>query len=602
MSSTKRIAALAAAAIAAAACGGNQQKAPPAVVSAVTPATGTVGTIVTIDGTAFAQSGSGASAGNPAVTFKPSSGGAAVAATVLSFSPTSLDVAVPDMGASLSAAGTALDVTVTNPGALPATSAHAFTMAAPAIADVNGGRAGSGTVNSLFILDGHAFGDLSAAPAGGYSVDFRDAASNAVVASAAVNYAGSDWQDIFIVGAVPGTLTAGVAYDLTVTTPSGTSAPVSFAVTSAVSFSPSTIQWTATSSLPSAQQGFPVALVPVGSTTFLYALGGNTASASTANGKAASVDSVSFNQLDAATGALANASWTATAPLPDKRGFAAGVAASPFNSVVAGNGALYVLGGLDGTGAATDTVYFAPVAADGSVAAAGTPGAWSATTSLPQKLFAAGAVIFHGRIYVAGGNDATGAPVSKVYSAKIGADGTLAPWQTLPDLPAAVAYHQLVNSGAFLYVLGGTTAAVDPVSNAQSASAQGAIYTNAINIRSGGLSSLTWNTNAASMGKAREKFSAVAAGSYLLVSGGLYNGASTGSSEQSYAAINADGSIASFNGATGSHTVSGATSGYDFFNHAATLFVDGSGNPHVLVVGGADTGTGVPHAGVWYQH
>ncbi|HEY6909304.1 MAG TPA: hypothetical protein VI356_08045 [Myxococcales bacterium] len=601
MSSTKRIAAFAAAALAAA-CGGNQQKAPPAVVSAVTPATGTVGTIVTIDGPAFAQSGSGASAVNPEVTFKPSSGGAAVAATVLSYSPTSLDVVVPDMGAALAAAGTALDVTVTNPGARPATSARAFTMTAPAVNDVNGGRAGSGTANSVFILDGHAFGDLSAAPAAGYSVDFRDASSNAVVASAAVNYAGSDWQDILIVGTVPGTLAAGTAYGLTVTTPSGTSAPVSFLVTAAVSFSPSTIQWSATSSLPAAQQGFPVALLPVGSTSFLYALGGNTASSSTAGGKAANVDSVSFNQVDAATGALANASWTATAPLPDKRGFAAGVAASPFNSLVAGNGALYVLGGLDGTGAATDTVYFAPIAADGTVAPAGTPGAWSSTTPLPQKLFAASAVIFHGRIYLAGGNDATGTPVSRVYSAKIAADGTLGPWQTLPDLPAAVAYHQLVSSGAFLYVLGGTTAAVDPVTNAQSAATQGAVYANAINIRSGSLSGLTWNTNAASMGKAREKFSAVAAGSYLLVSGGLYSGASTGSSEQSYAAINSDGSIGSFNGATGSHTVSSATSGYDFFNHAATLFVDGSGNPHVLVVGGADTGTGVPRAGVWYQH
>jgi hypothetical protein len=65
-----------------------------------------------------------------------------------------------------------------------------------------------------------------------------------------------------------------------------------------------------------------------------------------------------------------------------------------------------------------------------------------------------------------------------------------------------------------------------------------------------------------------------------------------------HAAINSDGSIGSFNGATGSHTISGSTSGYDFFNHAAALFVDSSGNPHVLVLGGSDTNTGVPHAGV----
>jgi hypothetical protein len=340
----------------------------------------------------------------------------------------------------------------------------------------------------------------------------------------------------------------------------------------------------------------------IGSSTYLYAMGGNTSSASSSNAKAANVSTVSFNVMNSSTGALANSSWAGTTSLPDKRGFAAGVAATPFNSVVAGNGALYVLGGLDGAGAATDTVYFAQLSADGTVPGTTAPGTWATATALPQKLSSAAAVIFHGRIYVAGGNDSTGVPVAKVYSAKINADGSLAAWQTLQDLPAALAYHQLVAAGGYLYALGGTTAAVDPVSNAQSASAQGAVYFNAINIRNGALASLTWNTNAAAMGKPREKFTAVAAGSYLLVSGGLYNGASTGSSEQSYAAINADGTIGSFNGATGVHTITASTSGYNFYNHAATLFVDASGNPHVLVVGGADTNTGAPVAGVWYQH
>jgi len=111
-----------------------------------------------------------------------------------------------------------------------------------------------------------------------------------------------------------------------------------------------------------------------------------------------------------------------------------------------------------------------------------------------------------------------------------------------------------------------------------------------------------WTTNATAMGKTREKFTAVVAGSHVLVSGGLYSGASTGSSEQSYAPINADGSIGSFNGATGSHTITGSVSGYDFFNHSAALFVDATGNPHVLVLGGEDVNTGAVHSGVWFQH
>jgi IPT/TIG domain len=602
MSRYMKIAALTAAALVGAGCGGNSKAGPAPVLTSLTPNTGTAGTIVTIDGTGFLQSGSGTGAVNPTVTFTPATGGAAIAATVQSFSATGLDVVVPQLAADLAAAGTAFNITVANPGGGSMTLANAFTMTAPVITDVNGGLSASGTVNSLFIIDGKNFGDLSAAPASGYSVDFRDSSTSSVVASAAINFANSDWQDIFIVGAVPSTLATSTTYKLTVTTPSGTSSPLNFLVVGAVGFSPATILWTATSSLPAAQQGFPTAIVPVGSSSFIYALGGNVAASTTTNGKSANVDTVSFNALDSATGALANASWTATTALPDKRGFAAAVAANAYNSVVGGNGNLYVLGGLDGTGAATDTVYYAALAADGSIPAAAAPGTWTATTPLPQPLFAEGAVIFHGRIYVAGGNDSTGAPVTKVYSAKINLDGTLGAWTTLPDLPVALAYHQVVSSGGYLYVLGGTTASVDPVSKTQSASSQGVIYYEPINIRNGGLVNATWTTNVAGMGKTREKFSAVVAGGYVLVSGGLYSGASTGSSEQSYATINADGSIGSFNGATGSHTITGSASGYDFFNHSAAVFVDATGNPHVLVLGGEDVNTGAVHAGVWFQH
>ena len=141
---------------------------------------------------------------------------------------------------------------------------------------------------------------------------------------------------------------------------------------------------------------------------------------------------------------------------------------------------------------------------------------------------------------------------------------------------------------------------MDPISKTQSSGSSGAIEYASINIRNGTISS--WTTNVSSMGKSREKFTAVVAGSYVLVSGGLYNGASTGSSEQSYAALNSDGSVSSFNGATGSHTISGSTGGYDFFNHAAVLFVDTAGNPHVLVLGGEDLNAGTPVSGVWLQH
>jgi hypothetical protein len=583
--------------------GGSKKPAGPAV-TAVTPATGTVGTIVTLSGGTFG----GTLSSPPAVTFTPSSGGAGVQAQVRSVSATALDVAVPAVASSLAAAGTAFDVTVTNPDGGSTTLGHAFAMAAPVFTDVNGGLAGSGSPNSTFIVDGSNFGDVAAATAG-YSVDFRDA-SGAIVASAAVDFAGGNWTNVFVVGTVPGSLTTGTTYQLTLTTPSGTSPARPFQVLGAVPFSPSVIQWTATASLPVAQQGFSTAVAAIttssGTTTtttsYLYALGGNVGTATSSSAKAANVATVYVNALDASTGALANASWTATTPLPEKRGFTAAVVAGAANSLVPGNGNLYVLGGLDATGAATSTVYYAQLNADGTIPGAATVGTWAKTTPLPQPLFAAGAVLFHGRIYVAGGNDASGAPVAKVYCAKIDADGTLAPWEALPDLPVALAYHQLVTSAGYLYAIGGDTGAVDPVTNALPATSVDTVYYDQIDIRDGSLLGTSWTANAVGIGKAREKFTAVVAGSYVLVSGGIYSGASTGSSEQSYAQFSTGGALGSFMGATGVHTISGSTGGYSFYNHAAAYFVDASGAPHVVVLGGAEPGTGVLHDGVWYQH
>ncbi|HEX9006080.1 MAG TPA: hypothetical protein VF889_02210, partial [Bacteroidota bacterium] len=92
----------------------------------------------------------------------------------------------------------------------------------PKITDINGGISGSGTVGSVFIIDGTNFGSLSS-PAAGYSVDFRDATTNAVVARATVDYAAGNWNNIYIKGTVPNGLTASAFYKVTVTTAGGTS-------------------------------------------------------------------------------------------------------------------------------------------------------------------------------------------------------------------------------------------------------------------------------------------------------------------------------------------------------------------------------------------
>ncbi len=95
----------------------------------------------------------------------------------------------------------------------------------------------------------------------------------------------------------------------------------------------------------------------------------------------------------------------------------------------------------------------------------------------------------------------------------------------------------------------------------------------------------------------------MAVGSYVLVSGGLYNSATTGSTEETYSQQStSDGvSLGAFNGATGSSTISGSAGGYNFFNHSATLYVDPTGKPHVLILGGQSVNSPVLESGVWYM-
>jgi len=468
----------------------------------------------------------------------------------------------------------------------------------PVINDINGGMAGSGVVGTIFVVEGTGFGTPTTSPSG-FSVGFRDATTNNIVANATIDFATSgNWTDVFIKATVPNQLTAGTTYKVTVTTPGGTSNAANFLVVASVNFSPSTILWSAAFALPVAQQGFSTVAGGVGVNTYIYALGGNIATSGTVDGEKSNVQTVYMNRINNADGTLIDTTWSTLTPLPGKRGFAAAVFANSYNSLINGS-AIFVLGGLDDTGAATSTVYYTILNANGTIPAGGSSGTWATTAALPQALSAEGAAIFHGRIYVAGGNGSTGAPVTKVYSAKINANGTLGTWTTLADLPVALAFHQMVELAGTLYVIGGDTAATDPISDSQSASVQDFVYYNPISVTTGTIG-MTWTTNSNKLTKAREKFSAAGAGGFILVSGGLYGG-NPGSSEESYASINIDGSLSSFNGATGSHTISNI-SGYDFYNHSHCFVVDSAGNPHVLILGGADVSTGTLHAEVWYQH
>ena len=523
---------------------------PAPTISSVTPATGTVGTEISIIGSEF-RAGVGVFVGDFEAT------------SVDRVSSTQLFVLVPE-GVPIDVA---LAVRVRNADNTEAQLADAFTAVAPTLEFVNNATKPSGNVGSTVIIEGDAFGDVQ----GIGQVLFSDGGGGTIAAEIADE---ADWVNTFIVTTVPSGAEDG---PITVVTATGTSNALHFTVTSAATFSPSTMNWTVTDDLPVGLSGHRAASLQIedagGDTSrFVHVLGG------------ASDDGVPQSEVYIgrvlATGHVD--AWTATSPLPAGRAFHGLVAATPFNSRVADHGQLYVLGGLDMVGGQpTTTVYRAALNEDGSV------GEWAETQPLPEPLHALGVVIFRGAIYVAGGATTDNEPVTSVYRARPEPDGELGEWEMLPELPSARAFHGLASFGGFLYAVGGDSAAVDPDDNAHqnNASKLREVAYVRIDLRNGNFAAEEWSLNENQLEKRRAKHSTVVAGGNLFVTSGLYDAAGTGSTESVFAQINADGSVGTFNGATGSNTLL-SQGGANLFNQAAISYIDADGVAHVMVIGG----------------
>ena len=449
----------------------------------------------------------------------------------------------------------------------------------PIVNAVNGATLPTGQVGATVIIEGSNFGNTP----GSGQVLFSTATGTvaATIASA------SNWSDGFIVTTVPaGTVTG----NLVVQTAAGKSTPVVFSVTSAAPFSPSTVAWTPTSLLPVGISGHATAFAEIpgtAATRAVYAIGGedNTSTLQTAV----------YYATVGGSGSLS--AWTTTSVLPAARAFSRAVVATPANSKVTGSGYIYLLGGAtDAAGAQPSAViYRGTLAADGSISG------WTQAGSLPAPLHSFGVAIFLGNIYVWGGATTNNAPVATVYRSTIDASGGIGTWKTEASLPSARAYFGYGSFGGYLYSFGGNSGTIAPNDGAVSSTTTLSDVDYAqIDLRSRDITAAGWTVNAASMSKARMKHTAVVAGGNVLITGGLYAGATTGSSEESYAQINADGSVSSFNGATGSNTISSAGGG-NVFNHAATGYVDGNGAFHTTVIGGDDVNVpGTKHKTVFF--
>ncbi len=288
----------------------------------------------------------------------------------------------------------------------------------PVVADVNGATQPSGPNGSTVVIDGQNFG----AAQGSGTVLFSNGAGGTV--SAVIASAG-DWTNTIIVTTVPSGAATGA---VVVKTSGGTSNAVTFTLTQNAAFSPSTISWTATSSLAVGLSGHAAAFAELNGTTTtraVYVIGG-------ADNTNAPVTTVSYATVGG-SGSLSG--WATTTALPIALSFDAAAAVTPANARITAPGFLYVVGGAtDASGHASANVY------RGALAANGTVSSWTQMTALPVPLHSLGALIFHGELYVAGGATTGNAPVGTVYRARIDSTGALGAWQTEAALPFARAH------------------------------------------------------------------------------------------------------------------------------------------------------------------
>ena len=461
-----------------------------------------------------------------------------------------------------------LPVTVINPGGGEDTFESAFTAIDPEITFINSATKPSGNAGSTVIIEGRAFGDKQ----GESKIFFSDGEGGTVEATISSD---EDWTDEFIITTVPNESKDG---PVIVQTEIGTSNEVEFMVTDAATFSPSTINWTVTTPLPTAVSGHKAVSVSIdaGTTTdrYVHVSGGR-------NEEGVAIDQVVYGQIQT-DGTID--SWESTTSLSQPLAFHSSVVASPFNSKVDGKGFVYILGGINNDGEAVSSVQFAAINNDGTLQS------WSNTIDLPQALYSAGAVLFRNTIYVVGGATSDNTPVATVYMANINENGQLEEWQTLPSLPVAVTYHELVSFGGYLYSVGGETGVADPDIDSQ-VEATDEVYYSRINLRTGEIEE--WMLNPNTLQKARSKHTALVLGGNMFVSSGLYSGLSPdvpGSSENVYANIKSDGIVEGFNGATGSNTLFSA-GGSNLFNQSGISYIDADGVAHVMIIGGARYGS-----------
>jgi hypothetical protein len=188
-------------------------------------------------------------------------------------------------------------------------------------------------------------------------------------------------------------------------------------------------------------------------------------------------------------------------------------------------------------------------------------------------------------MYVIGGAGASNAPGANTYRLPIQVDGGLtAPWKQQGSLPAGRSRFGMGVLGLYLYVVGGESGAIAPNDTGPS-TAQSTVYFAKLNPSTREIAT-AWTATTA-LGHARTATTAVFGAGHVLVTGGVYTGASTHTSESESAAIGADGTTGTFATAASPTSLNSLCS-CNLYNHGALGYTAGNGSFHVLVVGGDD--------------
>lgn len=243
-------------------------------------------------------------------------------------------------------------------------------------------------------------------------------------------------------------------------------------------------------------------------------------------------------------------------------------------SLVAYNGYLYVIGGVDGSGNRVSTVYVAKLGANGEPSlwhpSGGTAEYWYTGSSLsgPTARSYMAAVAYNNRLYILGGSTvASPTGTDTMEYAAINPAGTLGTWTSGTALPSVRYKHTAHIYNDVLYLLGGDSAGT----------LQNAVHYNKLN--SDGTMNAWTATTAFTTARSTNggNFSAVW-GAYLYLGGGCSTttGASnyycsTEASDTQIASLNADGTISEW----ASLGILNQRSGYSFLAWQGGLYRSG---------------------------